>query len=547
VAAKKKKRKQKKTRAKRVVKEHPLELFARRQEQAEKNDPRLIELRDAAAAGDVAEVRRLLKAGLDPSALPPDGDDTALIAAVYASRADIVRLLIKAGADVNDGWPSKPLGIAAGRGDLEVVRALIAGGADVHLPDDSGDTPLDEAVDRKHLHVIAELLGAGADPNFVSDENRARGNVHSPLERAAYDPELLAVFQKHGAGAGEDFTATLLLGAIGRGDLAEVKRLVNEEGADVNAAGADRQFPLHLAASMGKLSVVKFLLAAGAKVNNTIRWSRRGPAMTALDLAKQARQKKVVEYLLGLQKRSADGRKPVARGPTMPRPTGVPTFSVNDTSVLVESPVDQVAAALARHVGASIHGENVLGETVTLTRRCFAVFRIVDQPWSIVMRLNCADVRDYLKPRDGAALSKVLRARAIVVTAGKTSGIYQYITFDRGEPFEVFDVGSAADDTDRASIRKRFIDWYGVDLAKLANVDIARGVVFASSLRKPNVGRIKHVLEFISESLKRANAFVPFWGDSWGGAGERVELTLEGLGPDDIERLDYVGVTNASR
>jgi hypothetical protein len=28
----------------------------------------------------------------------------------------------------------------------------------------------------------------------------------------------------------------------------------------------------------------------------------------------------------------------------------------------------------------------------------------------------------------------------------------------------------------------------------------------------------------------------------WGEAGERIELTLEGLGPDDIERLDYVAV-----
>jgi ankyrin repeat protein len=113
----------------RVVKEHPLELFARRQEEAEKNDPRLIELRDAAAAGDVAKIKRLLKLGLDPSALPPDGDITALLAAVYAGKSDAVRVLVEAGADVNDGWPYKPLGVAAGRGALDLVRVLIAGGA----------------------------------------------------------------------------------------------------------------------------------------------------------------------------------------------------------------------------------------------------------------------------------------------------------------------------------------------------------------------------------------------------------------------------------
>ena len=536
-----------KTRAKRLVKEHPFVALARRQEQAAKNDPRLIDLRDAAAAGDLPTVKRLLKAGLDPSALPPGADDTVVLAAVYAGKADIVRVLAKAGADLDDGWPYKPLGIAADRGDLAVVRALLAGGADINLPSDSGDTPLDEAVDRKHLDVIAELLRAGADPNLVSEENRQRGNVHSPLARAAYDPELLAVFRRHGAGVGKDFTATLLLGAIGRGDLAEVKRLVNDEKADVNAAGADGQFPLHLAAAMGKLSVVKFLVAAGAKVDKTIRWGRRGAAMTALDLAKQARQRKVVEYLLKLQKRFPAGRKSPARRPSPPRPTGVPTFSVNDTCVLVESPVDEVATALARHVVATIHQKDVLGDTVTLTKRCFAVFRIVGQPWSICMRLNCADVRDYLKPRDGVALSKALKTRAIVVTAGKTSGIYQYVTFDRGKPAEIFDVGSAAGDTDLKSIRKPFIDWYGVDLGKLPNVDMARGVVFASSLRTPRVARIENSLEFIDDHLKRQNAFVPFWGESWGGEGGRVELTLEGFGSDDVERLDYVAVTSAPR
>jgi len=116
------------------------------------------------------------------------------------------------------------------------------------------------------------------------------------------------------------------------------------------------------------------------------------------------------------------------------------------------------------------------------------------------------------------------------------------VTFDRGNIAEIFDVGSAADDTDRESIRKQFTDWYGVDLRKLPNVDVARGAVFGSSLRKPSIARIKQVLEFINDHLKRENAFVPFWGESWGGAGDRVELTLEGLGPDDIERLDYVAV-----
>ena len=38
------------------------------------------------------------------------------------------------------------------------------------------------------------------------------------------------------------------------------------------------------------------------------------------------------------------------------------------------------------------------------------------------------------------------------------------------------------------------------------------------------------------------DAYIPFALDDWGEPGQRVELTLEGLGPDDIERLDYIAV-----
>jgi hypothetical protein len=39
-----------------------------------------------------------------------------------------------------------------------------------------------------------------------------------------------------------------------------------------------------------------------------------------------------------------------------------------------------------------------------------------------------------------------------------------------------------------------------------------------------------------------SDAFLPFFVDEWGRPGQRVELTLEGLGPDDIGRLDCVAV-----
>jgi hypothetical protein len=130
----------------------------------------------------------------------------------------------------------------------------------------------------------------------------------------------------------------------------------------------------------------------------------------------------------------------------------------------------------------------------------------------------------------------------MLVSFGDTSGIYPCVTFQEGNPVELFDTGSAADDTDRDSIAAHFRKWYDVDLGTFPDVQIARGCVFASTLRKPKLAGVTNALTFITDHLTRENAFVPFFGDATGREGDRYDLTIEGFGPDDIERLDYVAV-----
>jgi ankyrin repeat protein len=74
-------------------------------------------------------------------------------------RAEVVRLLAKAGADVNvrDEEGNTPLHKI---GDWCVVQALIESGADVNARNNHGQTPLIKARSRKVAHLLVQ---AGAD------------------------------------------------------------------------------------------------------------------------------------------------------------------------------------------------------------------------------------------------------------------------------------------------------------------------------------------------------------------------------------------------
>ena len=66
--------------------------------------------------------------------------------------------------DVNATGPfgEHPLDVAAGRGALDEVLALLDGGADINAAGDLGNTALHEAVGQGHVDVVSTLLRRGA-------------------------------------------------------------------------------------------------------------------------------------------------------------------------------------------------------------------------------------------------------------------------------------------------------------------------------------------------------------------------------------------------
>lgn len=84
-----------------------------------------------------------------------------------SSRAEIVKLLLEAGADVDNGQQggATPLWIASQEGNERIVNLLLAAGARVDARSMDGATPLIAASEKGHHGVVQLLLQAGADVN----------------------------------------------------------------------------------------------------------------------------------------------------------------------------------------------------------------------------------------------------------------------------------------------------------------------------------------------------------------------------------------------
>jgi ankyrin repeat protein len=114
-------------------------------------------LRNASYHGDIVEVRRLLLEGVDPN--------------------------------VADEYGRTALSLAAGKGHIAVVDALVARDAwvDPHEDYDTYETPLMAAAANGYLEVVKKLVGAGANPSFHvgvaqrTAESYARTNGHADI------------------------------------------------------------------------------------------------------------------------------------------------------------------------------------------------------------------------------------------------------------------------------------------------------------------------------------------------------------------------------
>ena len=131
---------------------------------ADENAKNEEDLVNAAKEGNIEEMKSLIQKGADVNSKDKDGGYTLLILAIGYDYADIVTMLIKAGADVDaqDNKGNTPIIWAIRIGRADIVTMLIDAGADLNTKYKDGNTALSLADLKGHTDIVKILTTADA-------------------------------------------------------------------------------------------------------------------------------------------------------------------------------------------------------------------------------------------------------------------------------------------------------------------------------------------------------------------------------------------------
>ena len=218
--------------------------------------------------GDVAEVKRLLRAGANLS-LANNYGATPMSLAAEVGNTEMLKVLLEAGADADSPNPEGQTALlaVARTGNVEAAQVLLKAGAKVDAREKwGGQTALMWASARRHPQMMQLLITSGADVNARSTDRNYQRHVTAEGRPKSLDSGGL----------------TPLLYAARENCHACVEVLLKNK-ADINLPDPDGVSPLLVAIMNANWDLAQQLIVAGADIN---QWDIFGetPLFTSINL-----------------------------------------------------------------------------------------------------------------------------------------------------------------------------------------------------------------------------------------------------------------------
>jgi ankyrin repeat protein len=245
------------------------------------------------------------------------GGDTPLLVAVEHDKADMVELLLKEGADIDNAGHKGETALmrAITKGNEELVSLVLGHGAKEDLADKAGKTPLMWASIQGHLGLVKlvfeAMLERGSQTGVDRRAKDGKTALHHAAEGGHFDIMVYLLCNEAQASIKDASGMTPLMLACEKGPVEAVQLLLllGAKGQGLEEQDNCGGTALHYAVRGGNKRVVTLLLKKGIKASKKDKWST-----TPLMLACEKGPLEVVELLaewregLGLEEKDEYGR-----------------------------------------------------------------------------------------------------------------------------------------------------------------------------------------------------------------------------------------------
>lgn len=255
----------------------------------------------------------LLEMGANPNYKESTPGPYPLHLACYSRSSELVRILIKHGADVNlkDGMGSNPLVGACQYGNEDIIRILLENGCDINNTDIEGLTPLGRAVFYRKPRSVEVLLEKGCDMEIADNDNQ------TPIFIACWDgyEEICQKLLEKGCNMEHRDKSgnTPVFGPCLYGHT-EILKMLIEKGVDLNVESEDKETLMDYAFHRNKLwgdricgniETIEILIRNGVQVPEHLE-SQKTVKVIKEKLEDEERRRRVCSLIFCARKFSPD-------------------------------------------------------------------------------------------------------------------------------------------------------------------------------------------------------------------------------------------------